>query len=254
MDYFPLLLILMYGLALGSFFNVVGLRVPLKKSIVTPRSACPKCGHQLKAFELIPVLSFMLQKGKCRGCQSRISPIYPVMELLTGILFATAPLVIGWSSELVVALTLISMFMIIIVSDINYMLIPDKILIWFTGIFLLERIFSPLTPWWDSLIGAVTGFILLLIIALVSKGGMGMGDVKLYALLGFVLGFKLVLLSFFLSTLFGAVIGGFALLFKIVKRRQPIPFGPFIAAGTLTAYYWGLELIDLYLQFLNKGF
>jgi leader peptidase (prepilin peptidase)/N-methyltransferase len=107
---------------------------------------------------------------------------------------------------------------------------------------------------WESLLGAVTGFVLLLIIALVSKGGMGGGDVKLYALIGLVLGFKLVLLSFFLSTLFGAVIGGFAMLFNIVKRKQPIAFGPFIAAGTLTAYYWGSDLIDLYLQFLNQGF
>ncbi len=242
--------LLVYGLVLGSFYNVVGIRTPLKKSIVQPRSACPTCGHQLKTYELIPVLSYMLQKGKCRGCQSRISPIYPIFELLTGILFSTAPLVIGWSGELVVALTLISMFMIIIVSDINYMLIPDKILLWFAGIFLLERIIWPLTPWWDSILGAGTGFLLLLIIALVSKGGMGGGDIKLYALLGFVLGFKLVLLSFFLSTLFGAVIGGLAMLFKIVKRKQPIPFGPFIAAGTLTAYYWGSDLIHLYLQFL----
>ncbi|OLS41528.1 A24 family peptidase [Bacillus sp. MRMR6] len=247
-------IVFLYGLVLGSFFNVVGLRVPIKQSIVTPGSACPTCRHQLKPYELIPVISYLLQKGKCRGCQSRISPIYPFFELLTGVLFATAPLVIGWSGELVVALTLISMFIIITVSDIHYMIIPDKILIWFTGIFLLERIFVPLTPWWDSLLGAVTGFTLLLIIVLVSKGGMGMGDVKLYALLGFVLGFKLVLLSFFFSTLFGAVIGGLALLFKLVKRKQPIPFGPFIAAGTLTAYYWGSDLIDLYLQFLNQGF
>lgn len=221
---------------------------------MTPRSACPTCGRKLKPYELIPVLSYMLQKGKCRGCQSRISPIYPVFELLTGILFATAPLVIGWSGELVVALSLISMFIIIIVSDIHYMIIPDKILIWFAGIFLLERIFWQLTPWWNSLLGAVTGFVLLLIIALVSKGGMGGGDIKLYALLGFVIGFKLVLLSFFFATLFGAVIGGLAMLFKIVKRKQPIPFGPFIAAGTLTAYYWGSDLIDLYLKFLNQGF
>jgi leader peptidase (prepilin peptidase)/N-methyltransferase len=247
-------LVLLYGLILGSFFNVVGLRAPLKQSIVAPRSACPTCGHQLKPYELIPVISYLFQKGKCRGCQSRISPIYPFFELLTGILFATAPLVIGWSGELVIALTLISMFIIIVVSDIHYMIIPDKILIWFAGIFLLERIFIPLTPWWNSLLGAVTGFVLLLVIALVSKVGMGFGDVKLYALLGFILGFKLVLLSFFFSTLFGAVIGGLALLFKIVKRKQPIPFGPFIAAGTLTAYYWGSELIDLYLQFLNTAF
>jgi leader peptidase (prepilin peptidase)/N-methyltransferase len=244
---------LLYGLVFGSFFNVVGIRIPLKKSIITPRSACPTCGHQLTAYELIPVVSYIIQGGKCRGCQSRISPIYPIFELLTGILFATAPLVVGWSGELLVALTLVSMFMIITVSDIHYMIIPDKILVWFAGFFLLERIFLPLTPWWDSLLGATTGFILLLGIALITKGGMGFGDVKLYALLGFVLGFKLVLLSFFLSTLYGAVIGGLALLFKIVKRRQPIPFGPFIAAGTLTAYYWGSEIIKLYINFLNQG-
>lgn len=247
-------LLFIYGLLLGSFFNVVGLRIPEQKSIIAPRSTCPTCGHKLKPYELIPVISYLFQKGKCRGCQSRISPIYPFFELLTGVLFATAPLVIGWSGELVVALTLISMFIIIVVSDIHYMIIPDKILIWFAGIFLLERIFIPLTPWWNSLLGTVTGFVLLLVIALVSKGGMGFGDVKLYALLGFLLGIKLVLLSFFFSTLFGAVIGGLALLFKIVKRKQPIPFGPFIAAGTLTAYYWGSELIDLYLQFLNSAF
>jgi leader peptidase (prepilin peptidase) / N-methyltransferase len=247
------LIIIIYGLLLGSFFNVVGLRIPLQKSIVKPRSACPSCGHQLKPYELIPIVSYLLQRGKCRGCQSRISPIYPIFELLTGILFAIAPTIIGWSGELLVALTLISMFMIIVVSDIHYMIIPDKILLWFAGIFLLERIFMPLSPWWDSLLGAAVGFLLLLLIALVTKGGMGFGDVKLYALLGFVLGFKLVLLSFFLSTLYGAVIGGLALLFKIVKRRQPIPFGPFIAAGTLTAYFWGSEIINLYIHFLIRG-
>jgi leader peptidase (prepilin peptidase)/N-methyltransferase len=175
------------------------------------------------------------------------------MELLTGILFAVTPLLVGWSGELIVGLTLVSLFMIIIVSDIHYMIIPDKILIWFAGLFLLERIIWPLTPWWDSLLGAGVGFFLLIVIAIVSKGGMGFGDVKLYALLGFVIGIKLVLLSFFLSTLYGAVIGSMALLLKIVKRRQPIPFGPFIAAGTLSAYYWGSEIINFYIDFLNHG-
>jgi leader peptidase (prepilin peptidase) / N-methyltransferase len=247
-------LILLYGLLFGSFFNVVGLRVPIKKSIVTPRSACPTCGHKLKAFELIPVLSYLLQGGKCRGCKSRISPIYPFIEGLTGILFVLAPYQIGWSWELIVAWSLISVFMIILVSDIHYMIIPDKILIVFAGIFLIERFLWPLTPWWDSIIGALVGFLLLLLIALASKGGMGGGDIKLFALIGFVLGVKLVLLSFFLSTLFGAIIGGSALLLKIVKRRQPIPFGPFIVAGTLSAYFWGPKIINLYLRFLSHGY
>jgi leader peptidase (prepilin peptidase) / N-methyltransferase len=248
------ILIYLYGITLGSFFNVVGLRVPMKKSIVAPRSACPTCGHKLTALELIPVFSYIFLMGKCRDCKSRISPIYPFIELLTGILFVLAPYQIGWSWELIVSWTLISLFMIILVSDIHYMIIPDKILLVFAGLFLFERLLWPLTPWWDSLIGALTGFLLLLFISLVSKGGMGGGDIKLFALIGFVLGIKLVLLSFFLSTLYGAVIGGTALLFKIVKRRQPIPFGPFIVLGTLSAYFWGSEIISIYLRFLSQGF
>lgn len=254
MDAILFLLLYLYGSALGSFFNVVGFRIPLKKSIVAPRSACPACGHQLTAFELIPVVSYMILKGKCRVCRSRISPIYPIMELLTGILFASAPYFVGLSGELLVALTLISLFMIITVSDIHYMMIPDKILLVFAGLFLFERIMWPLTPWWDSPLGALIGFSLLLLIAFVSKGGMGGGDIKLFALIGFVLGVKLLLLSFFLSTLYGAVFGMIALLTRMVKRRQPIPFGPFIVAGTLSAYYWGANIIDLYLQFLNQRF
>ncbi|RTR27320.1 prepilin peptidase [Robertmurraya yapensis] len=241
----------LYGLFLGSFFNVVGLRVPEKKSIVTPRSACPNCHHTLTALELIPVLSYIIQGGKCRQCQSRISPIYPIMELVTGMLFALAPFVLGWSLELIVAWTMISLLVIIFVSDITYMLIPDKILIVFAGIFLLERFIVPLTPWWDSLLGAVIGFTLLLVIAIVSKGGMGGGDIKLFALIGFVLGTKTMLLSFFLATLFGGIVGGIALLFKLIERKKPIPFGPFIALGTLVAYFFYEKIILLYLQLIT---
>lgn len=245
----------LYGLLFGSFFNVVGIRVPGKQSIVTPRSACPVCGHPLGAKELIPVISFLVQKGRCRVCKSRISLTYPIIELLTGVLFAVAPLFAGLSWELVVAWTLISLLMIIVVSDLHYMIIPDKILLVFAGLFLLERFLLPSSiPWRDSLFGALTGFLLLLAIALASKGGMGGGDIKLFAVIGFVIGVKLVLLSFFLSTFYGAVFGVSALLLKIVKRRQPIPFGPFIAAGTLSAYFWGTEIISFYLHFIEQGF
>jgi len=237
----------LYGITLGSFYNVVGLRVPAGRSIVYPGSSCPTCGHKLRAWELIPVLSYFLQMGKCRGCQSRISPIYPSIEFLTGVLFATAPLVVGWNLELIIALTLISLFIIIFVSDIAYMIIPDKVLLVFAGIFLLERIFIPLTPWWDSFLGAAIGFVLLLVIALVSKGGMGGGDIKLFALIGFVVGTKILLLSFFLSTLLGAVTGIIGMAFGLVKKGKPIPFGPFIAVGTLIACYFGETLIQAYL-------
>ncbi|WP_212933128.1 prepilin peptidase [Robertmurraya siralis] len=245
-----ILVIFIYGLILGSFFNVVGLRVPVKKSIIAPRSACPNCSHQLRAFELIPVLSYIIQGGKCRQCQTRISPLYPIVELMTGLLFVSAPLLLGWTLELIVAWTLISLFMIIFVSDITYMLIPDKVVLVFAGIFLLERLILPLSPWWDSLLGGVIAFFLLFLIAIVSRGGMGGGDIKLFALVGFVVGTKVFLLSFFLATLFGAFVGGIGILFKLTERKKPIPFGPFIAVGTLTAYYFYESILSYYLSFL----
>jgi leader peptidase (prepilin peptidase) / N-methyltransferase len=236
------------GLVSGSFYNVVGLRVPLKESIVTPRSACPKCKHTLTPLELIPVLSFLFQRGKCRQCKVSISPLYPFMEFLTGVLFIVVPLTLGWTIEIWVGWTLVSLFIIITVSDIKYMLIPDKILLFFAGIFLLERIFIPLSPWWDSLLGAAIGFTLLLVISIVSKGGMGGGDIKLYALLGFVIGTKLVLMSLFIATLLGALIGMIGIGLGLVERKKPIPFGPFIAVGTLIAYFYGQTIFTAYLN------
>jgi leader peptidase (prepilin peptidase) / N-methyltransferase len=245
--------ILLVGLFLGSFYNVVGLRIPANQSIVRPRSACPNCKHTLGPLELIPVLSYLFQRGKCRVCQTRISPLYPIMELLTGMLFVAAPFLLGWTHELWVAWTLISLLVIITISDLAYMLIPDKILLFFVGLFLVERILLPLTPWWDSLLGAAIGFTLLLIIAIVSKGGMGGGDIKLYALIGFVVGTKILLLSFFLATLIGALVGMVGIALKIFERKKPIPFGPFIAVGTLLAYFYGDSIISSYLQLITTG-
>lgn len=221
---------------------------------MAPRSACPSCGHQLTALELIPVLSYVFQRGKCRRCKVGISPVYPFFELLTGVLFALSPLLVGWTAELVIALTLISLFIIITVSDLAYMIIPDKVLLVFAALFMVERVFIPLSPWWDSLAGAALGFFLLLLIATVSKGGMGGGDIKLFALIGFALGAKTLLLSFFFSTFFGAFFGVIALLLGIVKKKQPIPFGPFIGIGTLVAYFFGEKIVGLYLSLLTSRF
>ncbi|BCB05002.1 prepilin peptidase [Bacillus sp. KH172YL63] len=240
------LFILIYGLLLGSFYNVAGLRIPLKKSIVKPRSACPYCHHTLTARELVPVLSYMMQRGKCAQCKGRISPLYPLMELSTGLLFLLSYLKFGAQPELVVALTLVSLFMIITVSDIKYMVIPDKVLLFFSVLFIIERIFIPLDPWWDSLAGAIAGFSLLLLIAIISKGGMGGGDIKLFAVIGFVVGVKLMLLSFFLATLFGAVVGITGLMTGYFKRGEPIAFGPYIVIGTLLAYFFHQPILHWY--------
>ena len=244
-----LVIIVLYALLLGSFYNVVGLRVPLKKSIVKPRSSCPYCSHQLTAIELLPVFSYLIQKGKCRQCHGRISPLYPFMEALNAGLFVLAYLEFGLEWELLVAWTLISLFIIITVSDLKYMVIPDKVLLFFSGLFLVERLFIPLTPWWDSLVGAAAGFGLLLLIAIVSKGGMGGGDIKLYAVIGFVVGLKGMILSFMLATFFGAIFGLIALAFKVIERGKPIPFGPFIALGTILAYLYGDWILSAYLSF-----
>ncbi|MDW2875787.1 MULTISPECIES: prepilin peptidase [Bacillaceae] len=241
------LLTFSYGLLLGSFYNVVGLRVPLKQSIVKPRSHCPYCQHTLRPYELIPVVSYLLQGGKCRRCKAPVSFLYPAVELATGLLFVLAPLLMGWTLELIIAWTLISLMVIVFVSDIKYMIIPDKVLLVFAVIFLLERIFLPLSPWWDSLLGAAAGFFLLLFIAVISKGGMGGGDIKLFAVIGLALGTKLVLLTFFFATIFGAVFALAGMLIGKVEKGKPIPFGPYIALGSLTAYFFGQRILDWYL-------
>jgi leader peptidase (prepilin peptidase) / N-methyltransferase len=241
------ILVFLYGLLLGSFYNVVGLRVPLKQSIVKPRSHCPYCQHTLRPYELIPVVSYLLQGGKCRRCKAPVSFLYPAVELATGLLFVLAPFLMGWTLELIIAWTMISQMVIVFVSDIKYMIIPDKVLLVFAVIFLLERIFLPLSPWWDSLLGAAAGFFLLLFIAVISKGGMGGGDIKLFAVIGLALGTKVVLLTFFFATIFGAVFGLAGMLIGKVEKGKPIPFGPYIALGSLTAYFFGQRILDWYL-------
>ena len=234
------------GLTLGSFYNVVGLRVPVKQSIVKPRSACPQCNHTLSAAELIPVLSYVFQRGKCRSCKAPISPLYPFIELITAVLFAVSPLIVGWGNELLLSLALISLLVIITVSDLAYMLIPDKVLLFFTALFVVLVPFVDTMNIVDSLFGAAVGFGILLMIALLSKGGMGGGDIKLFAVIGFALGVKHVVLSLFFAVTYGSVLGILLIMTGVVKRKQPIPFGPFIALGALTAYFYGDAFVKWY--------
>lgn len=148
--------------------------------------------------------------------------------------------------ELIVALLLISLLVIITVTDLAYMLIPNKIL-WPFGFLLMgSRIFAPLNPWWDSLAGALIGFGLLLLIGIVSKGGMGGGDIKLFFVIGLVLGTVHTLLTLFLAALIGSVVGIMMLRKQGKGRKTPMPFGPSIALATIIVYFYGTELVDLY--------
>lgn len=242
------------GAVLGSFFNVVGLRIPLNKSIVSPVSACPVCNKNLRAIELIPVLSYILQTGKCKNCRSTISPLYPTIELLTAVLFSVSPLLLGWSKELFIAWSLISLCMIVTVADLKYMVIPDKVNLFFLFLFLIERVFIPLHPWWDPIAGFILGALVPLAIILITRGGMGGGDMKLLAVFGLILGGKLVLLCFFLATLIGTVVGVLGILSGQIQKGKPFPFGPFLVAGALLAYFFGQEIIDLYIFYFISYF
>lgn len=238
------------GMTFGSFFNVVGLRVPKSIPFTSDRSYCPHCKTKLKWFELIPVFSYIFLFGKCRTCKRRLSPLYPIVELMTGLLFAYSYVVFGFHVELFAAIVLISLLMIIFVTDFAYMVIPNKILLFFLPFVIVARIISPLTPWYDALIGGIVGFLLIAIIILVSNGGMGAGDMKLFGIIGMILGWQNTLLTFFLAALFGAVVGLVLIMFKIIKRKQPIPFGPYIVIGAIISYFYGKEIIMLYLTLL----
>lgn len=241
--------IFLFGLVFGSFYNVVGLRVPQKESIVHPPSHCTKCQRRLTALDLVPVLSYVFLGGKCRSCGNKISWVYPVIELMTGVLFAFAYWRLGWSIELIVAFVFISLLVIIVVSDLAYMQISDKVLIFFLPLLAIGRVLSPLTPWWDSLVGAVVGFGILYIIAVLSNGGMGGGDIKLFFLIGLVLGTIDTLLTLFLAAVIGMIVGFTVLSKNKQGRKTPIPFGPSIALAAVIVYFYGDLLINWYLGF-----
>lgn len=248
MEFVILCLLFIYGLVFGSFFNVVGLRIPKGESIVRPPSHCTVCDRNLTVKDLVPVFSYVFLKGKCRGCGTKIHWVYPVMELATGLLFAFAYYQLGFTFELVVALLFISLLVIITVSDIAYMLIPDKILLFFLIPLIVLRVFEPLSPWWDSIVGAVVGFGVLFLIAIVSKGGMGGGDIKLFFVIGIVLGWVPTLLTLFLASIIGTVIGVISLRRTKQGRKTPIPFGPSIAIAAIIAYFYGESLVDWYVN------
>ncbi len=156
---------------------------------------------------------------------------------------------LGLTYELITAFLVVSLLMIVIVSDLNYMLIPNAVLLFFLPLFIFVRIISPLEPWYDMILGAVLGYVLLALIIIISRGGMGAGDMKLIALLGIILGWQDVLLTFFLASLYGTVISIALLLTRKWDRKKMIPFGPFIALAALTIYFFGEEIVELYIRY-----
>ena len=222
------------GTIFGSFYNVVGYRLPKGESIAFPPSHCPNCNHKLTALELIPVLSYIFLKGKCKHCHKKISLFYSIFELLTGILFVLCYISYGLSLNLIIALTFVSLMIIIVVSDYHYLIISDEVLITFAIILFVEILL--INGLEAALYSLLNGFLALLTMFLLKKIGdfifkkesMGGGDIKLLFIFGMVLTYPIALLSIFTGSLIGLPI---ALIILWKKKNNIIPFGPFLAAG-----------------------
>ena len=251
MELFYTIVMFVYGTIFGSFYNVVGDRLPNGESIMKPGSHCPKCKHMLKPLELIPILSYLFQGGKCKNCKCHIPIIHPIFELCCGILFVITYKIYGFNIDFFIAITFISALLIIIVSDINYYIIPDEILIIaFAVMSILLIISKGFTVFLSSLFNGAIAFIIMLLIKLMGdylfkKESMGGGDIKLLFLFGFSLGWEMALLTIFLGSLIGLPV---SLIILYVNKTNIIPFGPFLSMGAMVIMLSGFDfnrLLDL---------
>ena len=240
------------GLIAGSFLNVVIHRVPLRQSVVWPASHCPACGEPIEPRDNVPLLSYVVLRGRCRSCKARISARYPLVEALTGVLFAGAAYEFGLGLDLLSALALILALIALAGTDLEHRLLPNAIvgpaaLVGFT----LSVLDSP-ERWWVYLVSALAVAGGLFALAFAYPGGMGMGDVKMGGMLGAFLG-PYAALAVFLGALCGAITGGLLMAAGKMQRRHALPFGVFMALGGIVALFVGPELWGLYLDLTGVG-
>jgi leader peptidase (prepilin peptidase) / N-methyltransferase len=245
------LFISIFGLVMGSFLNVCMDRLPLGQSIIVPPSHCLACGTRLGVFDLVPVFSYIFLRGRCRICGAPISVRYPLLELLTSSLFSLCFVVFGGVVELATAWVFTAFLLVIAVIDYDYKLIFDKVLIPFAVVALIVNFlqFSAVN-WQDKLFGAFFSGALLYLIVLVTQGGMGIGDVKFVTVLGFWLGIIGMAETLLLSFVLGGIVGTFLLVTGKKRRKDAIPFGPFICLAALTSYLYGQELLRWYINYI----
>jgi len=231
-----LLLFFVIGAIFGSFYNVVGYRVPKGESLLYPASHCTKCNHKLGPLELIPILSFLFLGGKCKKCKDKISWFYPIFEFCSGLLFALSYVAFGFTLECLLSIVFISMLLIIIISDYQTMIIPDSVLIVFSAMIILIKYFIVgIEGVGISLLHAIGAFVFMLLLKLFGdflfkKESMGGGDIKLLAVYGLVFGFPMSIVSVFIAAIIGLPI---ALIVVKKNSNHEIPFGPFLAIGAI---------------------
>lgn len=245
-----------FGLIVGSFLNVCIHRLPREESIVTPRSCCPACQTPIRALDNIPLVSFLLLRARCRACGHPISWRYPLVESLTGILFALTVARFGATLQAAFLLTFLCGLVVVSFIDLDHQIIPNIITLPGIPLGLLGGLWLWEPPLVDRLIGTLVGvgFLYLVLFyggVIYGQEVMGEGDLNLIALVGAFLGWKAVAVTLLLGCLFGSAVGLGLMAFRRLSRRQHIPFGPFLSLGAVVALFWGDRLIAWYLRLLQ---
>ena len=237
------------GLALGSFLNVVAARVPLRRSLVRPGSACMCCGKAIRWYDNVPLLSYAALRGRCRSCGTRIPLVYPAVELVTAVLVAGCVLAFGLTGKAAVAAFFCAVLVAVSAIDLEHRIIPNRIILpAFLVVLAANTALDPSPQWALGALGA-SGF--LLTAALIYPAGMGMGDVKLALLMGAALG-KTVSVAI-MAGLVASMIPSLVLfaVHGMKARKMGIPFGPFLAIGSIVALFWGADLLSAYFSTLR---
>jgi leader peptidase (prepilin peptidase) / N-methyltransferase len=268
--------VFLFGLIIGSFLNVCILRIPGGKSIVMPASACPKCGALIRPYDNIPVLSYLFLRGKCRSCKTPISPMYPLVELITGVLFLACYLAFGLTFE-ALKWTVFSAIMIVLVfTDLRERLLPDVVnftglalglaLSFFTkptdgtALWIANHLFefpppAPVLSFADAILGAAVGSGLLWLVSeayfrLRGREGMGLGDVKMMLMAGAFLGTKRTLLTILAGSLLGSILGLVVILARRKETDYELPFGTFLGMAALLVVFFGTPVVNWYQSML----
>ncbi|MGA7622329.1 MAG: prepilin peptidase [Candidatus Acidiferrales bacterium] len=268
--------VFIFGLIIGSFLNVCILRIPGGKSIVMPASACPKCGEPIQPYDNIPVISYLVLGGKCRGCKTNISPMYPLVELLTGLLFLACYLVFGLTVEALKWAAFSAILIVLVFTDLRERILPD--LVNFTGfgigvalsfftrptdgtaLWIANHLFeypppAPVVSFADAVLGAALGSGLLWLVSetyfrLRGREGMGLGDVKMMLMAGAFLGAKKTILTILAGSILGSVLGMAVILATRKDTDYELPFGAFLGAGALLVVFFGTSVVNWYSSLL----
>lgn len=244
-------LVFIYGIIVGSFLNVCIYRIPLKESVVTTRSHCMRCGYKLKWYDLVPVFSYLFLRGRCRKCGDRISPQYPIIELLNGILWVLTFIYTGINITSLIYNLVISALIVLSVIDFRTFEIPVSINV-YIGIMALVNIATDYEHILTYIIGMIIVSGVLYLMYFLSNGrAIGGGDVKLMAACGLLLGWKLIIVAFIFGCLYASVIH--ILRMVISKKDHMLAMGPYLSAGVITAMWFGSHIVNWYVTCLFPG-